>query len=282
MAQLMALCPKYMQLNIPRSVVSQTKCKMVIAPSLSFHTCQTQYLRKAPNKSWKLLGVQWAYLPWPSYFIKALIRRRIKPETLGPTEAHRKSTFHRLSIFYVFVTWTACGVAGWMWIQPKTKEELDEEKKRINALPHQDEINRGGAMWWVNTLKKPDEMEDVSKIKVMKFSGFSYKGLEDVTLKVKEIGQERNRRDRELMEESNDYYLRKLKNIKLEKDGGPTNQQLRDEIKAQGKDYELELDWANKRFRVRTNYNADGTVGAFQTKDDMREGNVVPEPELAQ
>jgi len=271
----MATCPKYMQVNTTRSLV-MSHTKVVMVPSLCFHTTQTHNLRKAPKTSWKIFGIQWAYLPWPSYFIKAIIRRRMKPEVLGPDEAHRKSIFHRLSLLYVLLAWTGAGVGIWVMSRPKTQDEVDEEK-RIKALPYQDEIDKGGAMWWINALKTPDDMQDMKKLQIIKFSGFSYKGTEDVTVKAKEIGQERNRRDREMVEESDDYFLRKRMDIKLEKDGGPTNQQLREQYKAEGKDYELELDFSNLKYKKRTNYNADGTVGSYSTKEDFKMGKIVPE-----
>ena len=200
-----------------------------------------------------------------------MIRKRIKPEDLGPNEAHRKSIFHRLSILYVLLTWSALGLVFY-WLSKPKKEPTQEEK---DMLPHQAEIDRGGAMYWAQALKSPDELLDMKRVRVMKISGFSYKGTEDVTMNLKEIGQEK---ERKLSSVSDDFYLRKRKGILSEAKGGPSNQELREQFKAEGKDFELELDWANMRSRRRTNYNPDGTVGSFVTMSDIESGQKKAQP----
>jgi len=234
-------------------------------PRQCIHTTHTACLRKAP-KSGKFLGIDtwWRYLPWPSYLIKALIRKKMNPEKLGPDEEYRKSIFHRLSVFYAFVTWFGLGLAVYWMVKVRPKENEMIEKEKEN-LPYQQEIDKGGAMWWINALKTPEEMQDLKQVKVVKLSGLSYQGTEDVTVKAKEIGQQRAR---EIYEKSDDYYLRKRYQILPEEKGGPTNQEIRDQFKAEGKDYELELDWANNRAGRRTHYNPDGTVGSFMTSTE--------------
>ena len=61
----------------------------------------------------------WRYIPWPSYLLKAMIRKKVKPEDLGPDEAHRKSIFHRLSLLCVFLTWSGFGIAAYLFMQPR-------------------------------------------------------------------------------------------------------------------------------------------------------------------
>ena len=218
------------------------------------------------------------YIPWPSYLIKAMIRRRYKKEDLGPTEEYRKSLFHRISILYAVLTWTGMGIALYIYLQPKTEEMLAQEKK-YDELPHQEDINKGGAMYWIQALKSPDEMQDLRKMKVIKFSGMTYKGTEDVTIKVKEIGQEINSRNDG---KSDDFFLRQKLEIPSEDEGGPTNQELREQFKEEGRDFELELDYANIRAKRRTNYNPDGTVGSFVNKEDIKRGNMVGQDVIAQ
>lgn len=257
-----------------RQVTMMTRHLVMVPtiPRVNLHTSQTFCLRKAQIKG-KFMGVDqwWRFIPWPSYLIKAMIRKRIKPEDLGPNEAHRKSIFHRLSILYVLLTWSALGLVFY-WLSKPKKEPTQEEK---DMLPHQAEIDRGGAMYWAQALKSPDELLDMKRVRVMKISGFSYKGTEDVTMNLKEIGQEK---ERKLSSVSDDFYLRKRKGILSEAKGGPSNQELREQFKAEGKDFELELDWANMRSRRRTNYNPDGTVGSFVTMSDIESGQKKAQP----
>lgn len=242
-------------------------------PRVNLHTSQTFCLRKAQVKG-RLLGVEqaWRFIPWPSYLLKAMIRKRISPEKLGPTEAHRKSIFHRLSIVYVLLSWSAVGIGLYLLFLPR--KELTKEEK--DMLPHQAEIDKGGAMYWSQALKSPDEMMDMKRVRVMKFSGFSYKGTEDVTNNLKEIGQAK---EIQLTSVSDDFYLRKKKGILPEEEGGPTNKELRAQFAAEGKDFELELDWANQRAKRRTNYNPDGTVGSFLSMSDIERGQKKAKPQ---
>jgi len=260
----------------PITMTMRTRC-MGVVPRLStvqtisikcIHTTQTLCMRKSPHKSW---SIWWRYIPWPSYLLKALIRKRVKPEQLGPTEAHRKSIFHRLSLLYAFLTWTGLGVLLYWMARVKPNIEMTEEERK--ALPHQEELDRGGAMWWINALKTPEQMQDLKSVKVIKFKGFSYVETEDVTIKAKEIGQARSR---EIYEQGDDYYLRKRLNLLSVEEGGPSNQEIRDKLAAEGKDYELELDWANHRAGKKTNYNPDGTVGSYMSGSDFEKMRQAP------
>jgi len=199
----------------------------------------------------------WTYFPWPSFFLKAWIRKRFRPETFGPTQEYRQSMFHRMSFVYALSAWTAVGCGIYLMMN-EDKEKIDEKKE--DALPHQEDINKGGALYWINSLKTPEEMQNIQEIKVMKMKGFSYEGVEDVTVAAKEIGQEKHRRQLKL---GQDFFLRKHLGIPLESEGGPTNAEIRQKFKEEGKDYELELDLANQINRVKTKYNPDGTVGDF-------------------
>ena len=203
-------------------------------------------------------GNLWTWFPWPTLFLKAWIRRRFRPETFGPTEEYRKTVFHKLSIAYALMAWTAVGVGGYLYVQPKVKKEGDNSDE--GALPYQDDIDKGGAIYWMNALKSPEEMQNIQGIKVVRFSGLSYQGTEDVTVKSKEIGQARARREQA---KGHDLYLRKRYSIPTEDEGGPSNAELRDQFEREGKDYELELDFSNQIYRVKTRYNPDGTVGEF-------------------
>ena len=115
-------------------------------------------------------------------------------------------------------------------------------------------------MYWIQALKSPDEMQDLKKMKVVRLSGLSFKGVEDVTIMAKDIGQEKNRR---LYDKSDDHFLRKRLDILPVEEGGPSNQELREQFIAEGRDFELELDYSNIKARRRTNYNPDGTVGVL-------------------
>ena len=115
-------------------------------------------------------------------------------------------------------------------------------------------------MYWVNALKNPDELQNVQGVKVLRVKGLSDYELEDVTVKVKEIGQERANRQYKL---GSDFFLRKRLDIPTVEEGGPTNAEIRQKFKEEGKDYEIELDFSNQLHRVKTHYNPDGTVGEY-------------------
>ena len=227
----------------------------VVKSAASFHTSSTCWLRKAPATR-SVLGPLWTYLPWPSYWLKAYIRKKYKPEDFGPDEQYRRSMFHKLSYLYVLLAWTGLGVG----LLALYKETPIEKEKTDNPLPHQSELDKGGALYWMNALKTPDEMMNKQGVTVFKFSGLRYEGKEDATVAVKQIAQEKSKRRQA---EGHDFYLRKYNQIPLEKNGGPTNEQLRKQLADEGRDYDLELDFANSMYRVKTTYNPDGTVGDF-------------------
>ena len=164
--------------------------------------------------------------------------------------------FHRLSYIYVILAWTGFGVG----ILAMYKESPAPKEENDNPLPHQSELDKGGALYWLNTLKTPDEMMNKQGVTVIKFSGLTYEGSEDATVAVKQIAQEKARRRQA---EGQDFYLRKYNQIPLEKNGGPTNEELRKQLAEEGRDYDLELDFCNTMYRVKTTYNPDGTVGDF-------------------
>ena len=241
---------------LPRKVVTEP-VRIIIALPSELHTSPTCLLRKAPA-SRSVLGSLWTYFPWPSYWLKAFIRKKYKPEDFGPDEQYRRSMFHRLSYIHVIAAWTGVGVG--ILLLYKEGQDPNEKEKNDNPLPHQSELDKGGALYWLNTLKTPDELLNKQGIKVFKFSGLSYEGSEDATVAVKQIAQEKSRRRQA---EGQDFYLRKYNQIPLEKNGGPTNEELRKQLVEEGRDYDLELDFCNTMYRVKTTYNPDGTVGDF-------------------
>ena len=196
----------------------------------------------------------WTYFPWPSFLLKAWIRKRFAPERFGPTEEYRRSMFHRLSVAYAIIAWSGLGIGVFLLFSPKEAIVSND-----NPLPYQGDIDKGGAFYWINSLKTPDEMQDLQGMKIVKFQGLKYEGVEDVTVKVKELGQEKARR----AQLTPDFYLRKRMEIPQLSEGGPSVQELKEKIEAEGKDYMLELDFANQIFRAKTRYNPDGTVGEF-------------------
>lgn len=249
-------------------------------PVAFLSTSSVQHLRKAPTPTKTFLGInKWYFLQlMPGTLIRNLIeawmRRRWKKNRFSTmAEKERQNIFHRLSIAYAFLTWTAVGVAFYIMIQPKTKEQQEQLKRqKENPLPHEAELERGGALWWATTLKTPEDQQDTKKIKVFKMRGFSFGGSEDMTTAVKEVGQAIKESETGDMGELDctDIYLRRWKGIKFERDGGPTPQQLKADIEAKGGNYDLELDIANRRFGITTRYNADGTVGKIvESRDDL-------------
>ena len=163
--------------------------------------------------------------------------------------------FHRLSVAYAIIAWSGLGVGVFLLFSPK--EAI--VSKDGDPLPYQGDIDKGGAFYWINSLKTPDEMQDLPSMKIVKFKGVKYEGVEDVTVKVKELGQEKARR----AQVTQDFYLRKKYEIAQLSEGGPTVEEVRAKFEAEGKDYMLELDFANQLYRVETRYNPDGTVGEF-------------------
>ena len=81
----------------------------------------------------------WTYFPWPSFFLKAWIRKRFRPETFGPTQEYRQSMFHRMSFVYALSAWTAVGCGIYLMMN-EDKEKIDDKKE--DALPHQEDINK--------------------------------------------------------------------------------------------------------------------------------------------
>jgi len=228
-------------------------------------TSKILQLRKAPQNNGKIFGInKWVWLQLkPANLMRSLIeawmRRKWKNNRFSTmAEKERQNLFHRVSVLYAFITWTGVIVAGYIALTPKSKE-LKEE---IASLPHQEELDKGGALWWVSTLKSPDELQNTKSTTVFRFKGGSYRGSEDIALKAKEVGQEIKADITGGSETGcDDVYLRKVWKIKYERDGGPTNQQLREQLAAQGYDYELALSNANRQFGIKTRYNKDGTVG---------------------
>jgi hypothetical protein len=179
--------------------------------------------------------------------------------------------------FYALSVWTGVGYVTWVATRPLTpeqKEEQTEEERLRREAGGFDEIKEGSAMWWVTTLKSPEQMQNTEGIKVFRFKGLSYRGSEDLTLATKEAGQTATAnmlggKDVGLTGRE-DIYLRRYHQIPMAWDGGPSPAQLMADFKAEGRNYELEMDFANRAFGITTRYNADGTVGKMvETVADM-------------
>merc|ERR1719476_1178261 len=138
--------------------------------------------------------------------------------------------FHRLSVVYAVIAWSGLGVGLFL---------LFSQKEAITSkdvpLPYQGDIDKGGAFYWINSLKTPEEMQDVQNMKVVKFKGMQYEGVEDVTVMVKELGQEKAKR----AQVSPDFYLRKKYDIAQVIEDGPSVEEVRARLEAEGKDYML-------------------------------------------
>lgn len=128
--------------------------------------------------------------------------------------------------------------------------------------PHDNMMKEGGALWWAATLKSPEEMQNTKSLKVIRMKGLSYEGVVDITKETKETGQALKAHLTGGSETGvDDHWLRKFIGVKQVRDGGPSPEQLRKDLEAQGKNYELTLDFANRAHGVTTRYNKDGSVG---------------------
>merc|ERR1719495_2324954 len=107
------------------------------------HCSQILQLRKAPQSRNNFFGVSLAYLPWPSQFLRAVIRKRTHPDMFGKDKDHRQTIFHRLSVAYVFLTWTALGGALYYFYN-KEPEKNNSSDSESPGLPNQEEIDQGG------------------------------------------------------------------------------------------------------------------------------------------
>lgn len=260
--------------KLSRLAFVKLKIKLSYPSSPSLSTSSVQYLRKKPKQESTFLGIsKWFWMKMKPgeiarELVHAWLRRKYTKERFSTmAEKERQNLFHRITILYALTTWTAVGVAFYITVSGSLKTT----KKNTNPLPHEEEIERGGALWWTTTLKSTDQLQDAKEIKVFRFRGASYEGSEDIALKAKEVGQAMRAQitgGSETGSGCDDAFLRKFNNIEQERHGGPTNQQLREQLAAEGKDYELMLSYANSVYGIKTRYNEDGTVGKFIREEE--------------
>jgi len=214
------------------------------------------HLRKPPKSHQKIFGIPWTMVPWPSMIAKAIVRKLVKREWVGTDPETIQRVHGRLAKVYAVSIWSAMGILLYSLQDWKVLEAVKEE---ADKMPFQEEVNMGGALYYQNLMKSPDDLADSKTVKVFKFKGGSYVGSEDITEKVQELG-------RWAMKDGGDVMLRKYRQIPLHSKGGPSPQELKEQIEAEGYDYDLILDMANRRFGIKTRYNEDGTVGEWISK----------------
>jgi len=232
-----------------------------VFPKAALATSALRCLRKPATRKGTFLGVErWYFLDIaPLRALRAMAEvlvRRITGNTRLSTmdDAARHRVLNKTAKFYALMAWTAVGVGFIAVTRPKTEEQKawDKEHKKT---PYE-EAREGSALWWVSTLKTPEQLQNTQGITVYRQKGFSLE-KEDITLQSKEMGQ----RIKESMTGGSqtgteDIYLRKYIGVKQVRDGGPSNEQLRADMAAEGKNYELHLDWANRAHGVRTRCRA--------------------------
>jgi len=209
--------------------------------------------------------------------VEAYARRKLRNTRFETfEESYRRGIYHRMAQLYAVLTWTGVGLAVFLYSRPKTEEELAEKAKQPKT-PHDEMLNAGGALWWAATLKSPEEMQNTKSLKVIRMKGLSYEGVVDITRETKETGQALKAHLTGGFETgADDHYLRRFIGVKQVNDGGPSPEQLRKDLEAQGRNYDLTLDFANKAHGVATRYNKDGSVGVqirssddFPTRDEI-------------
>jgi len=243
----------------------------------SICTSTVRELRKRPNKGGLLGGDRgWLIVALSPFrlirdLVDAFARRRLRNTRFETFEdSYRRSIYHRLAQAYAVLTWTGVGLAIFLYTRPKTDEQLAEKANRPKT-PHDEMLNAGGALWWASTLKSPEEMQNTKSLQVIRMKGLSYEGMVDITRETKETGQALKAHITGGFETgADDHYLRKFIGVKLIHEGGPSPEQLRKDLEAQGKNYDLSLDFANRAYGITTRYNKDGTVGLqIRSHDDL-------------
>jgi len=242
----------------------------------SLCTSSVRELRKRPIKGGFLSGNRgWLFVALSPFIlirdlVEAFARRKLRNTRFETfEESYRRGVYHRMAQLYAVLTWTGVGLALFIYTRPKTEEEL-AAKANQPKTPHDEMLNAGGALWWAATLKSPEEMQNTKSLKVIRMKGLSYEGVVDITRETKETGQALKAHLTGGFETgADDHYLRRFIGVKQVTDGGPSPEQLRKDLEAQGRNYDLTLDFANKAHGVATRYNKDGTVGPqIRSADD--------------
>jgi len=159
------------------------------------------------------------------------------------TEAQRQKAVQTLSFAYALIVWTFLGYVFY-YVTNKSPEFKEKEK---TGMPYEEELNRGGALWWIANSGRTDIKEE-DEIHVWKFKGFSSFEKERITHKAKAVTEAVQA---EIAATSDDLVIRRMMGLPLQKDGGMSDEELRETMQAMGKDYELEVDYARQMARRR-------------------------------
>jgi len=235
-------------------------------------TSTVRELRKKPNKGNFLRGDRgWLLFALSPFrlirdIVETFARRKLRNTRFETFEdSYKRSIYHRMAQVYAVLTWTGVGLAIFIYTRPKTDEQL-AEKANHPKTPHDEMLKAGGALWWASTLKSPEQMQNTKSLKVIRMKGLSYEGVVDITRETKETGQAlKTHMTGGIETGADDHYLRRFIGVKQVNEGGPSPEELRKDLEAQGRNYDLTLDFANKAHGVATRYNKDGTVG-FQIR----------------
>lgn len=208
----------------------------------SFHTSAVNLLRKAPQSRNTIFGIPLSFIPWPTQMLRYAIRKRTHPHQFGKTDDIRRNIFHRLSVVYALLTWTALGLVGYYYMymyKPENHEDSED-------TPYQEEIDKGGALYWITALKGRNDIKDDHDIYVYKVKGFGFE-KENVTNKARVITEHYRR---EVEAKSDNALLRNRLGLPLEREeGGVSDEELPAVVQALGKDYEMEMDYLEQQRR---------------------------------
>lgn len=160
----------------------------------------------------------------------------------GKDEDIRRNIFHRLSIVYALLTWTGLGLTAYYFMYMMK----DDPPEKGGDAPYQADIDRGGAMWWITTLKGRNDIPDDHDIYIYKVKGFGFE-KENVTTKARVITEHYRK---EIEANSDNELLRSRLGLKLQREeGGVSDSELPAAVEAMGKDYELEMDLLQQQTR---------------------------------
>jgi len=273
--------------SISSMLASNSSKSMIFAPShlhklgpylrSSICTSTVRELRKRPNQAGFLRGERgWLAVALSPFrlirdLVEAFARRKLRNTRFETfEESYKRGIYHRMAQLYAVLTWTGVGLAMFIYTRPKTEEEL-AAKANQPKTPHDEMLKQGGALWWASTLKSPEEMQNTKSLKVIRMKGLSYEGVVDITRETKETGQAlKSHLTGGFETGADDHYLRRFIGVPQVNEGGPSPEQLRKDLEAQGRNYDITLDFANKAHGVATRYNKDGSVGLqIRSQEDL-------------
>lgn len=250
-----------------------------LLPALS--TSSVHCLRKRPVGKETFLGINkwYFYQLMPARlmrsFIELWIRKRWKNNRFSTmAEKEKQNIFYRMSQVYALLVWSAVGLGLFVFTRPTSAAQQEEAiRRKEDPLPHEEELAMGGALSFITSLKSPEDLQNSKPLKIYRFKGFSFEGSEDVTLKAKEVAQAMTMGKNESGEPETmkmDFYLRRYNNIPYERRGGPSTAQLKAQFEAEGRNWDIEIDFANRMHSCKTRYNPDGSVGMpIRSRDDF-------------